>query len=260
MNKISLLLCLIGFSLFLPAVSEASRPLALIYKGPGACSLDQGDAGESGYGCAEAAADVARAAGFQFKFVGPNDLSENPSEAEVKSIFKNARVWIQPGGIAVTAILAMSNGLKNQIVKFVSQGGGYVGFCAGAFLATDRIGSTRYHGFGILTGFTAPYGYESPDGLDFAFLETNWNGKKRAVYFEGGPYLYGQDSSAEVIATFADGYAAAVQEKFGKGRVSVSGPHPEAPAIWSAEEGAQDPDGSDLFLGVAMVRWAAGIN
>ncbi|MBC7396874.1 MAG: hypothetical protein H7333_05470, partial [Bdellovibrionales bacterium] len=42
-----------------PIKSELVKPLALIYKGPGACSLDQDDAGESGYGCSEAAADVA---------------------------------------------------------------------------------------------------------------------------------------------------------------------------------------------------------
>ncbi len=239
--------------------SDAEKPLALIYQGPGSCSLDQGDAGESGYGCSEAAADVAVKAGFQYKFVGPNALPQNPTAAQVAAVFKNAKVWMQPGGVAVTAFLAMSSGLRSEIVKFVSGGGGYVGFCAGAFMATARIGQTSYSGFGIFPGSTAPYSYSSVrEDVDYAFLATTWNGKKRAIFFEGGPYLYGQGPSAEATATFSTGYVVSARAAFGKGRVYLTGGHPEAPRIWAEEDGLADSDGLDLDLGADMVQWAAG--
>jgi len=227
-----------------------NQPLALIYKGPGSCSLDQGDAGASGYGCSEASADVVTAAGFRYSYVGPND---SPS-------FADASVWIQPGGVAVTAYFAMAPALRQQIVNFVSGGGGYVGFCAGAYLATSRIGQTRYSGFGIFPGSTAPYSYSVfRNDVEYGLLSVLWNGIKRILYFEGGPYLYGQGQNAEIIARFNDGLAAAGRATYGKGRVYISGPHPEAPEVWTREDGIANPDGSSLDIATDMIRWTAGL-
>jgi hypothetical protein len=237
------------------------KPLALIYKGPGSCSLDQGDAGIHGYGCSEAAADVATAAGFQFKYVGPTDLPENATADQVTALFGNAKVWMQPGGIAETAFFAMTTKLRTEIVNFVSNGGGYVGFCAGAFMATGNIGDSRYAGFGIFPGYTSAYNYTTikPD-LTYTFESVTWEGAQRSIYFEGGPYLYDYGKDAEVMATFNDtGDTASARAAYGKGRVWISGPHPEAPQIWSQEDGITDPDGSDIALGADMVRWAGSL-
>jgi len=225
------------------------RPLALIYKGPGSCSLDQGDAGESGYGCSEAASDAATLAGFRFQFVGPRDLAESASSDQVQALFGNAKVWIQPGGVSNTAYYAMTAKLRQSIVQFVKDGGGYVGFCAGAFLAADW--------FYIFPGSAHAYRYNPiRSDLTYAFLNLNWNGQKRSVYFEGGPYLSNLGSTAEVTARFDTGYIAAARAPYGKGRVYISGPHPEAPQIWSQEDGMSDPDGSDLDLAASMITWA----
>ena len=228
------------------------KPLALIYKGQGSCSLDQGDAGTSGYGCSEASADSAVLAGFRYQFVGPNDLSSRSTAAEVKALFGNAKVWIQPGGISNTAYYAMSSKLKTELISFVSNGGGYVGFCAGAFLATDW--------FYLMPASASLYDY-SPSRYDitYAFLPVTWNGKKRSVYFEGGPYLYGLGTGVEATAKFSDGLVAAARSTYGKGRVYISGPHPEAPAVWSEEDGMKDVDGNDHDLAAQMITWAAGI-
>jgi hypothetical protein len=236
-----------------PDSSNANKPLALIYKGLGSCSADQGDAGINGYGCSEASADVATAAGFQYQFIGPNDLDNNSTPAQVAAIFQNAKVWIQPGGYANVAAYTMSDRLQTEIVNFVSKGGGYVGFCAGAFMATDT--------FGIFSGSTALYGYSAIRAdLTYTFESVKWNGVNRSIYFEGGPYFYGYDQTAEVIATYNDsGDTAAVRSTYGSGRVFLTGPHVEAPAIWSQENGIQDPDGSDIDLGVQMLKWASGL-
>jgi hypothetical protein len=239
--------------------AQANSGIALIYQGPGSCSLAEGDAGKSGYGCSEAASDVALAAGLQVKFVGPNDLSDSSTATDVANLFKNAKVWIQPGGIAETAFFTMSFRLRTEIVSFVSNGGGYVGFCAGAFMATANIGASRYAGFGIFPGITHALGYESIiAGQDYTLMPVTWNGFHRTMYFEGGPYLGVEGTSAEVVATFDDtGLVAAARATYGKGRVFISGPHPEAPLIWSSEDGVIDPDGSDAALAVHMVKWSA---
>ena len=235
--------------LFLRLSAEA-RPVALIYKGDGSC-LE---------GCSEASAEVAAKAGFQPRFVGPEDLNSNSSDADVAELFREARVWIQPGGVAVTALYTMSPELRESIRAFVASGGGYVGFCAGAFMATQRIGSSRYAGLGILPGFTAPY-YSNPikPSLDYSLPVVTWGGLRRQVFFEGGPYFYGFQDRAEAIASYESGYTAAVRAFFGKGRVFVSGPHPEAPLVWTEEDGIFDPDGIDQDLAVQMVRWASGL-
>jgi hypothetical protein len=231
--------------------ASAEKPLALIYKGPGSCSLDQGDAGESGYGCSEASADAAVAAGFRFKYVGPKDLAENATQPQVDEFFRDAKVWIQPGGVSNTAYYAMTSKLRNSLVKFVANGGGYVGFCAGAFLASEW--------FGIFPSGAHAYHYTpARSDVGYAFLNFTWNGKMRSVYFEGGPYLSNVGSKAEITATFSTGYVAAARAPYGKGRVYISGPHPEAPQIWSQEDGISDPDGSDLDLAAEMISWAGG--
>ncbi len=102
------------------AQAQTAEPVALIYQGPGSCSVEEGDAGTTGYGCSEAASDVAVAAGFQVKFVGPTDLPENATPDQVAALFQNAKVWIQPGGIAETAFFSMTEKLRTEIVNFVS--------------------------------------------------------------------------------------------------------------------------------------------
>ena len=240
------------------AFAGNSKPLALIYKGPGACRTEDGDAGRSGYGCSEAAADVAKSAGFDYQFVGPDALSEQATDAEVHALFHDAKVWIQPGGIAQLALYSMTYKLRKELVNFISNGGGYVGFCAGAFIATSIIGTSKNYGLGIFPGRTAGYGYwPENSSVGYSFEKMSWLGKSRRVYFEGGPYLYGYGTNAETIATFQSGYTSAARSTYGKGRVYITGGHPEAPAIWSEEDGLLDPDGKDHDLGAEMLQWAA---
>ena len=136
------------------------------------------------------------------------------------------------------------------------------GFCAGAYMATSRIGKTRWAGLGIFPGVSAPYGttLERYD-VDYSLEPLTWNGVARTVYYEGGPYLYGFNypgSGAEEVAKYDTGATAAARATYGKGRVFISGPHPEAPAVWTEEDGIHDPDGNDWSLAIDMVKWASG--
>ncbi len=238
------------FTLILSNASAFGSPLALIYKGPGACSAEEGDAGTTGYGCAEADADVAVAAGFQYRFVGPDDLNENSTEAEISALFSPASIWVQPGGISNVAYASMSSTLISSMIRFIENGGGYVGFCAGAFLAADW--------FYIFPGWASRYSYSSVRAdVGYSFEPLLWNGVVKNVYFEGGPYLYALAPEVEVTARFNTGYVVSARSNYGQGRVYITGAHPDAPQVWSQEDGISDPDGSDFDIAINMYRWAA---
>jgi hypothetical protein len=211
-------------------------PTALVYRGPGACDE----------GCSDAAALVASHAGLNPVFVGP---SENDP-----SIFENAVIWIQPGGYSKTAADNMTDQLKGWLKSFVSQGGGYVGFCAGGFLATAHIGDLTDPGLGLIPGSSSLY-RNSPTGA--SVLPIEWGGVTRQVYWEGGPAFYvSAQSGAQVTATYPDGTAASIRARYGSGRVYVTGLHPEAPQRWRNYYGLSDSDGLDYDLAVGMIRWA----
>lgn len=250
LKEVKLFFSFIVFT-FILQTTAFSAPLALIYKGPGSCSLEQGDAGVTGYGCSEASADAAMKAGFRFKYVGPKDLDENSSDEQIHALFKHAKVWIQPGGVSNVAYYAMTRKLRTELVNFVGNGGGYVGFCAGAFLAADW--------FYIFPGSASLYGYSSwRYDVTYTFLKTAIAGKEHHIYFEGGPYLHSLSQEAEVMGRFSSGAVASARAPYKKGRVYITGAHPEAPPIWSGEDNILDPDGSDLQIAADMISWAAG--
>jgi glutamine amidotransferase-like uncharacterized protein len=227
---------------FNTTVPGKGKKLALVYDGAGACPE----------GCAQAAVDSAVQAGFTTKIVGPNDLSASSTQQDIDQLFQGAAIWIQPGGHSDEAYQAMSPTLRDSIINFIKNGGGYVGFCAGAFITTKEIGTTGLPGLGIFPGSTAPL---TAGGI---MMETvKWAGNTRTIYFEGGPYMYNLDPSVETVAVYSDGVTvAAARTTYGSGRVFISGPHPEAPAWWSNGV-VIDPDGSDRDLAGDMMKWSA---
>ena len=188
-------------------------------------------------------------AGLNPVFVGPAEKDPN--------IFKNAVVWVQPGGASREVGRNMTASLKQRIRDFVNGGGAYVGFCAGAFYATDRIGELSDKGLGLIHARTALY--DKVDG-DAAILELKLkDGKSRQIYWEGGPAIYPPKDgkiSYEVMATYPDGSAASVRAAYGEGRVYIIGAHPEAPQWWRDYYKLVDSDGLDYDLAVDMIRWA----
>lgn len=222
--------------------AAARRPLALVYQGPGGCTR---------WKCNEAAAAAALDAGLDVKYVTPAKLTPE--------VFEGASLWVQPGGNAITVAQKIGpQGLK-LIRNFVKNGGAYVGFCAGAFLAdtiVDDDGKVR--GLGLLPVETADYPVDSGDaGIP---LVINWLGHKRTLFFNGGGYFktHGVDRSTDfsVLAWFPNGDAATLETAYGKGGVVVTGAHPEAYEQWKADAGFRDPDGNDRFLAVDMVKRA----
>lgn len=158
-------------------------------------------------------------------------------------------VLIMPGGSGSSQAKHLEEPGREAIKSFVSSGGGYVGICAGAYLASsqyewslglinarvwDRVHWAR--GTGVVSLQVSAAGAR--------VLETQAG--PLDVYYGQGPMLVPDDEpdmpSYEVLATYAGevakkgapenamvGLHAIVRSLYGKGRVICFSPHPEKP-------------------------------
>lgn len=216
----------------------SERPIALVWKNGGTCFPY----------CASSAAKMAIKAGYDVRYI-------TKRTKHLKEALKVAKLWIQPGGKSKKAAKNMGPETMKLIREFVREGGGYVGFCAGMLLATSNIGDTDIEGLGILSGKTIHLmedALDKPYILDIDLIDHG----ARNIYFSGGPYLTDQDDKTDVWAHYSSGEIAAVESRFGKGRVVVSGFHPEVPTWWKRLTRKYDSDGNDFDIAVEMIRKA----
>lgn len=218
---------------------SGARPLALVYNGPQGCP-----------GCAPTVADLLRQAPqpFEVKYVGPG--TEIPLTA---AALADAQLYVQPGGGAdLDGTWRTLRGSAELIRDWVRNGGSYLGLCFGGYLAG------RDPGFDLLPGDANGYvgspGATVPDDRD-TVVAVDWQGKPRHMYFQDGPaFLLDNSSDATVLATYPNGMAAVVVAPYGKGRVGVSGPHPEADESWYADKGLTNPDGVHFDLAYQLIE------
>ncbi len=221
-----------------PAETSTNK-IALVYSGTGICAED----------CASAAAYAATLAGFTPKLIVGNSLPETATADDVAAFFKDVAVWIEPGGYATNSLQGMTAKLQTSLVDFIKNGGGYVGFCAGAFMATTQIGTTGVAGLGIFPGNTTPFNGQETEAI-------TWDGQLEQMYWEGGPYMTNYGSTVVPVAYYPDGTVAAARAQYGLGKVFLSGVHPEAPAWWSGKGSSSSVVGPDQSLAAEQMLWA----
>ncbi len=240
-----------------PSPKPVATPSATPVKVAGSVGIVWNGTGACEDGCTLGAATAVTDSGLTVRYV--NDQTPMTTPAQIAAIFADARVWVMPGGYSVQEVTAMSTALKEGLRAFISNGGGYVGWCAGAFSATAMVGTSGKPGLGIFPGSTKLYATQSPKNAYGASIEKlTWNNGTRSVYFEGGPFLYNLPSSVEVIGRYDDQVSiATARTTYGNGRVYLSGAHPEAPIWWWSGTSIRDPDGSDAAYAADMVKWAA---
>lgn len=139
---------------------------------------------------------------------------------------------------------------KDAIRTFVKNGGRYLGICMGGFLAEPGH-------FNIFPGRVNEYYSSSGASVttpDPALVPVIWRGKLRHMYFQDGGYMVLEPGTAgvTVLATYSNRAIAAVVVPYGKGKVGLSGPHPEAPPRWYSDDGLVYP-GSTQDLGDDLV-------
>ncbi|MDH6464778.1 glutamine amidotransferase-like uncharacterized protein [Micromonospora sp. A200] len=227
-------------------VSAVSRdregPLALVYRGPAACS-----------GCAEAVAALLRGAPrpFRTEYCGPDEQRQIS-----RSTLAEAVVYAQPGGGSVNPAWRRLRDHAEEIRDFVHGGGHYLGFCLGAYLAAADPG------FALFNGKVGQYiGTDGAgvDSVEDTVIRVRWRGQLRYLFFQDGPTLKLRPGvPGSVLATYDTGAAAAVVTTFGAGRVGLVGPHPEADKSWYAEADLTNPDGIRFDLGHDLIQSTVG--
>ncbi len=198
---------------------------ALIYNGPG-----------SAKDCPEAVARVAEKAGLSVRYV--------------------SKVADIPGLLPVAALLALGGtddnieplrkrfkpDITQAIRQYVSDGGAFVGICGGAYLASQ--GYEDDHGFVHALGLIPATTDAFIENDKARILTVRWRGVERKMYYQYGPkfILKNPAESVDVVATYPDGSIAALLCSYGKGRVFVTGPHPEADESWRRDIKGGAPD------------------
>ncbi len=139
-----------------------------------------------------------------------------------ESQFQGYRLLIIPGGNFIHMGESLTSGSAAAIRKAVQNGVSYLGICAGALLAGDKLNLTD----GVRFNF---YSAERRGIRKAAVAVTDAASKTLDQYWEDGPELSGWGA---VVGKYPDGTPAIVEGKFGNGWVILSGVHPEAPDYW----------------------------
>jgi len=228
-----------------------SQPLALVYRGRRPVEM----------ACAEAVALLLRASSwcFEVEFVGPRE--RRPLSAETLC---DAALYAQPGGGTLEKSFRRLGPQSGNVRDYVASGGRYLGTCLGGYLA----GATP--GFDLLPGDTDRYidlaGASVRHDGD-AIIPVLWRGQRRDMYFQDGPhFVLDSEDGVEILARYTNGAIAALVASYGRGRVGVVGPHPEATVDWFDEVGGPNCAtncsdlGQDLVDTLMQPQWKSAVS
>ncbi|MBC7691906.1 MAG: hypothetical protein H7222_09050 [Methylotenera sp.] len=165
---------------------------------------------------------------------------------------------IVPGGAGGTIANGVSPATRIRLRQAVRDHGvGYVGFCAGAWVAVGpeaMADKTAFYGFAIAPGNVLSLFLPGGQSPTAAMVPASFpDGTSRSLVWWGGPST--PEWKNGVIARYDTGEAAISETFSGKGLVVISGPHPEAPQGWRATAG-KDSDGLDYDIAIKMIHAA----
>lgn len=220
--------------------TATTRPLAVVYSDDWTGPADGDDTG--------ALAAMLTATGWNFDIVtaGPHGAMSVRKTLTRSDV----RLYAQPGADGDDeAAFRRQKHDKKAIRSYVAGGGRYLGVCMGGFLAEPGF-------FDIFPGRVDEY-YSSKGAEvttdDPAVIPVLWRGQRRPMYFQDGGYMVPKRKACDVtvLARYTNGSIAALVARYGRGKVGLCGPHPEAPESWYREAnltyvGPTQDLGSDL--------------
>jgi glutamine amidotransferase-like uncharacterized protein len=213
-----------------------------------------GDA--TAYDDAEALAQIVESHGWKQKTVTSEELNAMSLDDMAKF---GAILW--PGGYASEMSDSLSVATRERIRKAVTERGvGFVGICAGAFIAVSPPAKAGEQGpnwgFAIIPEQTLDVYHLEDDGVEDAMVNVTFaDGSNRDLLWWGGPVF--PEYPHGVVARYSEDKAPAlVQVKAGEGLVLLSGPHPESPENWRTKLGLNDKDGLDQDVAWNMIQAA----
>lgn len=152
-------------------------------------------------------------------------------EFDVKGVrLKACSALIFPGAYTGRCVAALGEQGFKRIREFVAGGGGYIGICAGAYIAPQTVEvQGRPPGLGIIDIRNRR---EAGSGIrtieitktDHPIVQ-GYQGEIE-IWYQNGPMIEaGKD--VEILAIYEKGSAAIVCSTYGGGRVVIFSPHPE---------------------------------
>ncbi len=199
------------------------------------------------------------------------------SYVNIQNLTTSFRSIYFPGGYAYDYKLKISARGEENIRDLVRSGGAYIGICAGAYFASDRVdweGGSYPYTLGLFKGtargslseIQAWPGY-SMTGITMnsrSILGSASQGAYRTLYFGGPAFVPDPGIVVDTVATWDDAadQCAIISFSYGSGRALLIGPHPEIEEN-SGRDGTDfgaelnDPESEWGFLWAAM-DWALG--
>ena len=154
---------------------------------------------------------------------------------------KDTQLFIMPGGRDVFYQSALAGKGTDKIRSYVEKEGNYLGICAGAYFACERIEFEKGTSLEILDERSlcffpgiakgpaygvGKYAYNSSKGACNALL--NWQDHSLYVYFNGGCFFSSKSSEIRILSCYLDlpqTPPAIVEINHGQGKVLLSGVH-----------------------------------
>jgi glutamine amidotransferase-like uncharacterized protein len=205
-------------------------------------------------GCGEAWGPIVKAAGatpvYTKDFNAIPDMLNDPSKNVVALLVGGTDDDLTP----FKSILTSSN--IAAIQKWLREGGRYLGSCGGADITPAKItdDGLNINGLNI-----SPMTWDNfISSSEAQLVPVNWYGQKRDMYYQAGPqFHYTSDrtymKNYKVVATYVKtGTTAAFTNTYGKGKVHITGVHPEADVSWLCDEGISTSGWKDTSKDLAV--------
>jgi glutamine amidotransferase-like uncharacterized protein len=152
----------------------------------------------------------------------------------------NCSLLIVAGGYTAKYVDALGEEGFEQIRGFVAGGGGYIGICAGAYIAARNVEVPgRPPGLGIIeveNGRRAGMGIRTITIARLDHPVTKGYEGEVDIWYQNGPMMKAS-KGVETLAVYGEGAAAIVCSAYGHGRMIIFSPHPEG-----SLEGGVDPE------------------
>jgi glutamine amidotransferase-like uncharacterized protein len=158
---------------------------------------------------------------------------------------EDCSLLIVPGGYTALYVDALGEEGFEQIRKFVAGGGGYIGICAGAYIAARNVEvPSRPLGLGIIeirNERKAGRGLRTITIAKPAHPVVRGSEGKVDIWYQNGPTIKAGEG-VETLAIYEKGAAAIVCANYGQGKVVIFSPHPEG-----SLEGEVDPEKAETL-------------
>jgi glutamine amidotransferase-like uncharacterized protein len=172
-----------------------------------------------------------------YREVGEQDIRGGGLEA--------CSLLIVPGGYTAKYVNALGEQGFEQIREFVAGGGGYIGICAGAYIAARNVEVPgRPPGLGIIEIENERKAGQGIRTITIAEPEhpvvKGYTGGVD-IWYQNGPMMKAGEG-VETLAVYEEGSAAIVCATYGEGKVVIFSPHPEG-----SLEGGVDPEKAGML-------------